>query len=226
MKKIIPMNKETDSNSIKPTNEATVANIKSTIGNRKKKSASNVSKHTHVKCFNCGCKIPADPSKSLLENYKKYVLGNKPYDYYITLTLDRTTVSSICVFAIMMLYQVKCKIFKDWGGSEFMYLEGIAFIESHTIEIHGNDTHKTIHILVKNDNAFYEFCLSDVKAMFETAAAEILYKNNHIYKSAKLDVQEVKNDSVIEYGFKSVWKKNLSNVKTLALLDMIPSPNY
>ncbi len=226
MKNIIPMNEETASKSINPANKVTVANYKRNLGSGKKKAVGNAPKRTHVKCFNCGCKIPAYTSKSQIENYKKFVLGNKPYNYYIKLTLDRTTVRSIYALAIIMLHQVKCEIFKDWGGNEFMYLDGVTFIESHTKEIHGNDTHKTIHILVKHDNAFYKFDFSDIKAMFETAANIILHKNKHLFKSANIDVQEVKDDSVIEYGFKSAWNQNLSNVRKLALLDMMPSLDY
>lgn len=177
-------------------------------------------KRPHVKCFNCGCEMPADQSKTLFENYKEFVLSNKPFILLISLTFDETfDAEKSCIYADDLLEGLNTRMFGvNYCEEDMNSLEGFAFVESHKRKTGTNNTH--INILVKYDFCYDNFSFATIKDLFYEAASEVFDGTKKVFNDDSVFIQAVRDDDAIECCFKHMGDGMLSNVTLFGMIGM------
>ena len=157
--------------------------------------------------------IPANANKRLTEIYKKSVKDMQPFKFMITLTYGKQTTLQQCIrHAQKYLHKHNKKLFGAYYYQGLDFIEGVAFIEDHKSNFTKNDIH--IHMLVKDNARYKDFSFEQHKDIFHKAAGKVIDNDGKpVYHPEHIDIQEVRDDGVIDYCFKQIWDENLYRVK-------------
>lgn len=166
--------------------------------------------------INRACDVSVNANKRNTEIYKQFVIRNKPYSFFITLTFARNMDRQQCCNCVnTLLHMVNNKIFgRKHRNTESNYITGFLFIEDHKFGNSKNDIH--MHMLVKYHEKYdgYRFC--QYESIFREAAAKVLDdRDRRVFNDNCIDIRKVRDDGAIGYCFKQVWDKKLNRVKAI-----------
>lgn len=156
---------------------------------------------------------PANAKKVKTNKMKEFVVRNKPFDFFVTLTFGRNTdIHECCKYANALLYRLNNKLFGKGNGNKSEWIEGFAFIEEHKQGKSRNDIH--IHMLLKHNDRFDAFDFVKEDSIFYWVASQVRDAGKaQVFHNNCIDIKTVRDDGAIEYCFKQIWDKNLDRIK-------------
>lgn len=149
------------------------------------------------------------------ENYKEFVMSNKPYIYFITLTFAlNTNIRQACKYMSTVIKWMNNKLFGRKYYDRDDFIEGFAFIEDHKSGISINDIHA--HILIKPSYRYNDFKFYQIEDMLRKTVAKVDNgAGKKVFNENCIDIQLVRDDGAIEYCFKQVWRNNTIRIKMI-----------
>lgn len=149
------------------------------------------------------------------EYYKYFVMSNRPYIYFITITFAlkmNTQQSSKYVSTVIKWMNNKLFGRKYYERGDF--IEGFAFVEKHINGMSINDIH--FHMLIKPSYRYNDFKFYQIKDMLRQTVAKVDNgSGKKVFDENCIDIQIVWDDGAVEYCFKQIWRNNIIRIKMI-----------
>lgn len=165
---------------------------------------------------NESCDVSVNANMRNTEIYKQFVIRNKPYSFFITVTFARNMDRQQCCNCVnTLLHMVNNKIFsRKYSCTESNYITGFLFIEDHKFGNSKNDIH--MHMLVRYHEKLDGYKFRQHESIFREAAGKVLDdRDRRVFNDNCINIKKVRDDGAIRYCFKQVWDKKLDNFKAI-----------
>lgn len=160
--------------------------------------------------------VPTGAETSLTDAMKELVMQGAPYAYFITLTFARSLDIHECSKSIGKLID---KLNKAVFGRKYFegadYITGFSVVEPHKLGNARCDIH--LHFLFEKHPKYDDYSVEEFKEKLCASALTVHDGKKSVFDVKGIHILEVWDDGAIDYCFKDIWDKNLSNVKMLGL---------